>query len=218
MDVEIGAQPHRAALCTRPPVFQQLVAEAQRLLSEGKLVEARNKVLEAQRLGVRFGPDEVSPELVYQQVSVEARKKIDILVRESHETASYGAGDAKVRYRAAEAKLTEARQLAGSFGQDTVAVDVQLAPGERRRIALGVHLDGPAVDRDLRVAVTDLAVEHAVRRVVLEHVREDVGRCEVVQRDDLEVGLPLQVGPEEVPADPSESVDRNAFRHDLHSG
>src|SRR5262249_35138993 len=39
---------------------QQLVAEAQRFRREGKLIEARQKAVEATRLGVVFGPDEVS--------------------------------------------------------------------------------------------------------------------------------------------------------------
>ncbi len=60
---------------------QQLVAEAQRLLTEGMLIEARLKAIEAQRLNASFGPDEVSPELVYQQISVQARQRIDALVR-----------------------------------------------------------------------------------------------------------------------------------------
>ncbi len=106
---------------------QQLVAESQRLLSEGKLVEARQKVLDAQRLGVRFGPGEVSPEFVYQQVSVQARQRIDSLVRQAQETTSYGSGDAKNRYHTAEVKLTEARQLAAAFGQDTATVENKLA-------------------------------------------------------------------------------------------
>src|SRR5262249_41242606 len=43
---------------------QQLVAQAQRYQREGKLVEARQKALEGQRLGAKFEHDEVSPELV----------------------------------------------------------------------------------------------------------------------------------------------------------
>jgi type II secretory pathway component GspD/PulD (secretin) len=106
---------------------QQLIAEAQRFLKEGKLVEARLKAIDAQRLGARFSPDEVSPELVYQQVSVQARQRIDSLMRQAQDTASYGSGDAQSRYRAAVVKLNEAKQLAGAFGQDVAVVDRKLA-------------------------------------------------------------------------------------------
>jgi type II secretory pathway component GspD/PulD (secretin)/tetratricopeptide (TPR) repeat protein len=105
---------------------QQLLAEAQRLQTEGKLVEARQKVVEAQRLSVRFGPNELGPDLLYQQLSVQARQQVDGLVRQAHETASYGQGNAQARYSAAVVKLNEASQIARSFGQDTVAVDLKL--------------------------------------------------------------------------------------------
>jgi type II secretory pathway component GspD/PulD (secretin) len=119
---------------------QQLVAEAQRLQGAGKLLEARQKAVEAQRLGATFGPDEVSPELVYQQVSIEVRKRIDSLVRQAQETSSYGLGDPQVRYRVAAAKLKEAKELASSFGQDTKPFDDRLAELQRMQAARG----GPA--------------------------------------------------------------------------
>src|SRR6478735_8165169 len=47
-------------------------------------------------------------------------------------------------------------------------------------IALGEHLQGLAVDRDRVLRVLDFAVEDSEGRVVLEHVREDVRRGEIV--------------------------------------
>ena len=47
----------------------------------------------------------------------------------------------------------------------------------------------------------DLPFQHAVRRVVLEHVREHLRRREVVDGDDLEVRVLLEVGAVEVAPD-----------------
>jgi type II secretory pathway component GspD/PulD (secretin) len=131
--------PGPAPLPSRPDVngpvklqAQQLVAEAQRFQREGKLLEARQKAVEAQRLGATFGPDEVSPELVYQQVAVEVRQRIDNLVRQAHETVAYGQGDTPTRCRQAEQQLGQARQLASRFGQDVRPIDEKV--GEVRRL------------------------------------------------------------------------------------
>ena len=70
-----------------------------------------------------------------------------------------------------------------------------------------------AVDRDLVLGVADLALEHSVRRVVLEHVREHIRRREVVDGDDLEARALLQPRPVEVPPDPAEAVDPDLGRH-----
>lgn len=99
---------------------QQLVAEAQRLLMENKLLEARQKTLEAQKLNVRFGPDENSPEFVYQQLATQARQKIAALSSSAQEAVAQGKADV------AKARLEEARQLAASFGQDTRPIEAQL--------------------------------------------------------------------------------------------
>src|SRR5581483_9485095 len=50
-------------------------------------------------------------------------------------------------------------------------------------------------------------------RVVLEQVGIGLGRYEVVDRDDLDVGAALQRGPVEIPPDPSKSVDAHSNRH-----
>jgi type II secretory pathway component GspD/PulD (secretin) len=129
-----AAQTSSAEVKTDPPGSspnklraQQLVAEAQRFRREGKLIEARQKAVEATRLGVVFGPDEVSPELVYQQINLQVRQRIDGLVRQAHETASYGKGDPQSRYREAEGQLNEARDLARTFGQDMQPINARLA-------------------------------------------------------------------------------------------
>jgi hypothetical protein len=88
-----------------------------------------------------------------------------------------------------------------------------VGPRERGRIALRQHLERATVDLDLAFRMLDLDVQHAVRRVVLEHVREDPGLGEIVDRHDLEVRVLLEVGAVEVAPDPAEAVDPNFGRH-----
>ena len=74
-----------------------------------------------------------------------------------------------------------------------------LADGDR--LPVGVHLLG----------------ERAEQRVEREQVRHRLRVAEIVDGDDFEAGLALQVGAEEVAADPPEAVDRDA-RHRRASG
>lgn len=106
---------------------QQLVAEAQRLQREGKLIDAKTKAAQALRLNATFKADEAAPDLVFQQVSMEARRKVESLAREAEDLRNSGIGDKTIRYRIAERKLVEARELAAGFGHDTVPLDNQLA-------------------------------------------------------------------------------------------
>ncbi|MGL4549848.1 MAG: hypothetical protein ACRC33_01570, partial [Gemmataceae bacterium] len=105
---------------------QQLVAEAQRCQRDGKLVEAKVKADEAMRLNATFGPDETSPELAYQQIATEARRRIGDMTREADDLRHRGVGDPTTRGKLADRKLADARALAASFGQDTGPIDAQL--------------------------------------------------------------------------------------------
>ena len=70
-------------------------------------------------------------------------------------------------------------------------VDAQIAPRQRRRIPLGEDLDLAAVDDDRAVAGPDITRVRAVGRIVLEQVRVHLRVDEVVDRDHLDVGRPL---------------------------
>ena len=93
-------------------------------------------------------------------------------------------------------------------------VDAELAPRQRRRIALGEHLHLLATRVDDAVAERDVAGERPQHRVVLEQMRHRRGVTEVVDRDDLHVGSERLLRPEEVAPDAPETVDANANRHD----
>ena len=93
-------------------------------------------------------------------------------------------------------------------------VDAEVAPRQRRRVALGEHLDLAAVDGQRAVADRDLARERAEDRVVLEQVAERAGVRDVVDGDDLDVGVRLVRRAEDVAADAAEAVDADAYSHD----
>jgi type II secretory pathway component GspD/PulD (secretin) len=105
---------------------QQLLAEARTLQRQGLLVEARQKVLEAQRAGAVFGADEDRPELALIQLAGLASKQIEGLLQEATDNAVTAAIN-PVRYQKAEADLVKARQLADSFGLDTQPIDNKMA-------------------------------------------------------------------------------------------
>ncbi|MFQ3648868.1 MAG: hypothetical protein SNJ75_00935 [Gemmataceae bacterium] len=128
--------PNTTALTTPPPSVprpmvpevneklraQQLVAEAMRLQSEGKLIEAKNKVSEAMKLRAVFAADEMSPALVYQQLAAAALHRVETMTRESREMVGRGV-DASI----ATARLQEARALAVAFKHDTAGIDAAMA-------------------------------------------------------------------------------------------
>jgi type II secretory pathway component GspD/PulD (secretin) len=104
-----------------------LIAEARQCLREDRLLEARQKAIEAQRLGVAFRPAEDGPELLLQQVSVRARQRVDGLMAQANEVMRGSAGDPRARAQKATEILGQARQLATAFGQDPQPVDQMLA-------------------------------------------------------------------------------------------
>jgi hypothetical protein len=91
-------------------------------------------------------------------------------------------------------------------------VDADLAPLQARRILLRGQADLLAVDHQMAAVDRDAAVETAVDRVVLQHVRHVVRVEQIVDRDDLDVAELrfLRHGTEHHAADAAEPVDGNA--------
>lgn len=86
-----------------------------------------------------------------------------------------------------------------------------IPPGQVGGVTVGDDLDDFAVDGDAVGADgLDDGVEDAEGGVVLEEVGRLLDAAGVVDGDHVERGvLPPVPAPEEVPSDPSESVDRN---------
>jgi hypothetical protein len=99
---------------------RRLMAEAKALQSKGQLVEARNKLLEAQKLRERFAPSEVSPEQALALVMADGQKQIGQLMNEA--TAK-----AKSDPAAAQRAVQSARSLAVGLGLDTHLIDQRAA-------------------------------------------------------------------------------------------
>ncbi len=102
---------------------RQLIAEARALQQQNRLIEAREKITEAQGLGVAARPGEQSPNQVYQQLGFQARQRIDNLVRKANEGLRYGTKSTQIRCQEAEGDLAQAAQLATAFGLDTQPVE-----------------------------------------------------------------------------------------------
>src|SRR5207248_2535725 len=66
----------------------RLLAESRQLQKEGRLVEARQKALDAQQTGAVFATEEDRPELALLATSALAEKRVEGLVRQSSSTAA----------------------------------------------------------------------------------------------------------------------------------
>ena len=112
-------------------------------------------------------------------------------------------------------RVGAAGEEAGRLDHD---VDAEVAPRKVRRVALGEALHFLAADVQRAAGDFDRLGEPPEHGVVPEQVRHRLQVAEVVERDDLEVAAPLVRRPEEVAADPAESIDPYAcFRHGVDS-
>jgi type II secretory pathway component GspD/PulD (secretin) len=105
---------------------KMLVAEARALQGKGRLVEARQKALEAQRTSSAFGPEEDRPEIVLLHLSRLCEQRIEMLFKQAEDFVQADAGN-PAQLRKAEANLQEAKQLAHGFGMDMFRVEHKIA-------------------------------------------------------------------------------------------
>jgi general secretion pathway protein D len=109
-----------------PVQARQLMAEAQTAQKQGKLIEAREKAVLAQKLHVVFGPDELSPERFLLQLAGQARQQSDRMVQQATNVVSYGRGTQRQNCDWAEKQLQAARVLTVGFGLDPRPIDSKL--------------------------------------------------------------------------------------------
>jgi Flp pilus assembly secretin CpaC/tetratricopeptide (TPR) repeat protein len=120
-----------------------LLSESRQLQKDGRLVEARQKALEAQRCGASFGASEDRPELALLAIAALSQKQIESLMQQANEYTASGEVD-PVRYQRAEATLNQARQLAVGFGFDTQNIDGRIAWVQQVRAKRGAPVDAAA--------------------------------------------------------------------------
>ena len=92
-------------------------------------------------------------------------------------------------------------------------VDGQLLPRQRLRLGCGGHRDPAAGDDDRVVVGADGVREAPVHAVALEQLGEGGDVDDVVDGDDVEVGVALDRGADDGAADPAEAVDGEASGH-----
>ncbi|MSR30090.1 MAG: hypothetical protein EXR99_01165 [Gemmataceae bacterium] len=97
----------------------ELLCEAKKLQTAGKLAQARSKALESQKLGAAFQAADESPEQFLLQLGIAARQQVDDLVVQSGRILNQTSGDSKEKYAQAQQALDSALQLGKAFGHDT---------------------------------------------------------------------------------------------------
>lgn len=97
----------------------KLMQMASSLQKDGKFVEARKALVDAQKLNAAFGPEDETPEVAMQALMATVQNKLNQLCREAHESmVKKTANDVA----AAEQKLNEAESLASGLGLDRWAI------------------------------------------------------------------------------------------------
>ena len=112
-------------------------------------------------------------------------------------SGSFAGAEIEHLLRAGLEVLRSALAVGEEAGRLDDDVHSEIRPRKRLRVALAEHLEGVALHADLAVRDLD-AFEPAVRGVVVQQVREDLRRGEIVHRDDLEVSATLDVRANEV--------------------
>jgi type II secretory pathway component GspD/PulD (secretin)/tetratricopeptide (TPR) repeat protein len=105
---------------------QTCLADARRLMKEGRLLEARQKALEAQRMNVVFRAEDDKPEIVLMAVNSLCQRKVDALMQQADQCIKAGQSDVR-SMQLAEQQLSQAKQLALGFNMDCYLIDMKAA-------------------------------------------------------------------------------------------
>jgi type II secretory pathway component GspD/PulD (secretin) len=120
-----ASSPDHAPRPTAPDQAHVLLAEARQLQKAGRLVEARTRALEAQRLSAGFAPNEDRPEKCLLELAGQARRQIDGLIGQADELVRIAPREPPALGRA-DAALAQARVLAQNFQLDCFLIDRKL--------------------------------------------------------------------------------------------
>jgi type II secretory pathway component GspD/PulD (secretin) len=105
---------------------RQLLSEAADLKKQGRLIEARLRVLDAQKLNASFGTEETTPERMLLELASLCEKKIEGLLQEATDYVAAGKDD-PASIQKAENNLVQARGLATGFGLDPHSIETKMA-------------------------------------------------------------------------------------------
>lgn len=171
--VVVSAQP-APAVAANKVLALNLLAESRQLQAQGKLVEARQKALEAQRTGATFNADEERPERVLIHLAGLANARINTLRQQAADAAATAGGNV-AQYNRAEEALSQARQLAAGFALDTQPIDGTVAWVRQVR------------DRAMAAATPAPAPPQAPVPVIMPAAHRDVVAVNPAQRQGLEL-------------------------------
>jgi len=125
-----------------------LILQARELERGGFLIEARQKALEADALGVMFTPEEDNPRAVLLSLASKCDLRIAQLLQQATDFVQGNPND-PTRFQKAEINIHNARRLADAFGLDPAVIDqrtewLQQMTGRTIRPISGTN-DGPGL-------------------------------------------------------------------------
>jgi type II secretory pathway component GspD/PulD (secretin) len=113
-----------------------LLAEARNWQSQGRLIEARQKAIEAQNTYSNVADEDVRPDRVLLELMSLCDKRIANLLQHASDCMADAAGNPSFLQSAAD-DLDQAKKLSVAFGYDTARVDSKLAMLDRSRGTAG---------------------------------------------------------------------------------
>jgi type II secretory pathway component GspD/PulD (secretin)/tetratricopeptide (TPR) repeat protein len=148
----------------------RLLAEARELAKAHRLLEAREKVVEAQQLHVPFRSGEESPDLVMQNLAAEARAHVERILRDAVRVTDTTGPDMVARFQKAEQELVQARTLAAGFGLDARLIDSRIE---------WIHTQQAIARGETPAAATVTAAPKNPGQELLEKARLELQRGEI---------------------------------------
>jgi hypothetical protein len=118
------------------PPARQLLLEARQLQKDGRVLDARERVVAAQKTGGPFPAGQDRPETIMADLAQDADRQISSLVQDARTKMARGPSDPNT-YLEAEANLNLARALASAFGRDTRTIDGGLAQVRQLQVKSG---------------------------------------------------------------------------------
>ncbi len=168
-----------------------LLAEARHLQRDGKLVEARHKALEAQKVGTSWTADEDRPDRALLELADLAHRRIEYLQQQATDLAATAFAD-PTRFQKAEANLVEARQMAQGFALDTQAIDAKMSWVRQTRTQMTAGQAKPAAPAVAQVTPAQHTEKAAPTPQQQGQVLLDKARMEL-KRGELETARRLAV-------------------------
>jgi type II secretory pathway component GspD/PulD (secretin) len=186
--------PAAASEAVKKQQARTLLAEARHFQRDGKLVEARRKALEAQKVSTSWTAEEDRPDRALMELADLAHRRIEFLQQRATDLAATAAFADPTRFQKAEANLNEARQLAQGFALDTQAIDAKMSWVRQTRTQMANSQAKPAAPAVAQVMPAQHTEKPAATPTPQQQGQEllDKARMEL-KRGELETARRLAV-------------------------